>query len=75
MTIKQAFLKGLLVFGMIAMLLAVVPNRIVYADEPIDPIVSYTPVKNPDGSTTTTIAYQSGTAELARLPPTETSLT
>lgn len=35
MTIKQALLKSLLVFGMIATLLAVVPKWIVYADDPV----------------------------------------
>jgi hypothetical protein len=57
MTIKQLFLRMLLVVGLSVTILAVVPSWVVYAGETV---VSDTTVKNPDGSSTETFKYSSG---------------
>ena len=66
MTIKQGFLKSLLASGMIAILMAVVPNRIVYAD---DPIVSYTTSKEPGRKHDDNGCYQSGATNTSTAYP------
>lgn len=78
MRIKQIFLKRLLVTGVLAMALAVLPIWNAYALNlindclwviKVNPVVSDTKVTNPDGSTTETKKHRDGETETIKIYP------